>query len=65
MGAQEKMLTTQPIHSTKYLLTGTASDAGNAAINRQIQILALEDLDSSGAEAGTEWPGKKHRFQNV
>ena len=59
------MLTTQPIHSTKYVLTGAVPDAGNAAINRQIQIFALEDLDSSGAEAGIEWPGKKHRFQNV
>ena len=65
MGAQEKMLTMQPIHSTKYVLTGAVSDAGNSAINRQIQILALEDLDSSGAEARTEWTGKKHRFQNV
>ena len=65
MGAQEKMLTTQTIHSTKYVLTGAVPDAGNAAIDRQIQILALEDLDSSGAEAGTKWPGKKHRFQNV
>ena len=65
MGAQEKMLTLQPIHSTKYVLTGAVSDAGNSAINRQIQILALEDLDSSGAEARTEWTGKKHRFQNV
>lgn len=65
MGAQEKMLTMQPIHSTKYVLTGAVPDAGNSAINRQIQILALEDLDSSGAETRTEWTGKKHRFQNV
>lgn len=43
----------QPIHSTKYVLTGSVPDAGNAAVNRQIQILALEDLDSPGAEAGT------------
>lgn len=55
----------QPIHSTIYILTGSVPDAGNAAMNRQIQILALEDLDSSGAEAGTELPGKRHRSQNV
>lgn len=55
----------QPIHSTKYVLTGSVPDAGNAAVNRQIQILALEDLDSPGAEAGTELPGKRHRSQNV
>ena len=59
------MLAMQPIHSTKYVLTGAVPDAGNAAINRQIQILALEELDSSGAEAGIELPGKRHRSQNV
>lgn len=63
MAAQEKRLAMPPIHSTESVLTGAVPDAGNVAINRQIQILALEDLNSSKTEAGVELSGKKHRSQ--